>query len=95
MGDIVIVVAQGLCAADAHKMEVELVREQNPDLLFNIQTIPSLLILNKVNFQWAQKLRADGQSYAVIAAEVGVSTMTVYRALNNQTKGYQINEFAD
>lgn len=94
MGDIVEVVAQGLCTSDARAMEIELVQEQDPAHLFNIQTIPSLLALSEDNFRLAQKFHAEGVSYAKIGVTLGVSTMTVYRALNNQTRGYQINEFA-
>lgn len=95
MGDIVEVVAQGLHTSDARMMESELVRKQDPDLLFNIQTIPSLLALSEDAFRRAKKLRARGVSYENIGAALDVSAMTAYRALNNQTRGYQINGFAD
>ena len=34
-------------------------------------------------------MRDDGESYSAIAEELGLSTMTVYRALNGQTKNVE------
>lgn len=94
MGDIAEVVAQGLSKSDAHAMEIEIIREQDPSSLFNLQSKVNLLAMSENDVQLAKKFRAEGVSYAKIGVTLGVSTMTVYRALNNQTRGYQINEFA-
>lgn len=95
MGDIVKILAQGLSTNDAHAIENEEILRYDATLLFNIQTIPSLLVLDNDKLFLTRKLREYGKSYAEIANEVGVSTMTVYRALNNQTKGYQVDVITD
>ena len=95
MGDIVKVVAQGIPMSDARVMESELILEHDPARLFNIQTNANSLVLSVVEFRQAQELRMEGMSYFNIGVNLGVSTMTAYRALNNQTRGYQINEFSD
>ena len=44
------------------------------------------LKLSPDQFTLCQEMREDGMFYSQIAEEVGVSAMTVYRALNGQTK---------
>ena len=47
------------------------------------------MVLNEEQLKSARYLRDEtGLSYKAIATEIGVSTMTIYRALNGQTKGY-------
>ena len=46
------------------------------------------LALSEDQLAQAKELRDKGISYKNIAKEVGTSTMTIYRALNGETKGY-------
>ncbi len=82
--DWVTVVAQGLDKKSACKLEQNLIRDLKP--LYNLPSGKSLLKVTPEQFEACKKLRADGLFYHHIAQEVGLSTMTVYRALNNKTK---------
>ena len=95
MADIVVILAQGLQAADARAVERKQILQYNVAQLFNIQTIPSLLSLNEKQIKKAKQLRMTGMSYKRIGKEIGSSTMTVYKLLNGKTKGYQIDVIAN
>jgi len=82
--DWVEVVSQGLPKSDAAKLEQGLIRDLNPT--YNKPQGKHLLKLSPEQYGVCQRLREEGFFYHQIADEVGVSTMTVYRALNNQTK---------
>jgi hypothetical protein len=53
---------------------------------YNMPQGKHLLKLTPEQFELCGSMREDGMFYHDIAKEVGVSTMTVYRALNGQTK---------
>lgn len=89
MSNIVVIIAQGLQAAEAREIEKEEILQYGTLQLFNIQTKSGLLKLNTAQLLKAKVLRDQGSSYNEIALLVEVSTMTIYRALNNQTKGYE------
>jgi hypothetical protein len=91
MGDIVEIIQQGLTKVEAHILEQKLFKQYNSVNLFNIFSKPSLLKLEEKEIKSAQKLREQGKSYKDISCNIGVSTMTIYRALNNKTKGYSLN----
>jgi hypothetical protein len=82
--DWVSIVVQGVSKKDACALEQELIRELNPT--YNKPQGRHLLKLSPEQYDICQNLRDEGWFYHQIATEVGVSTMTVYRALNNQTK---------
>ena len=75
---------QGLSKSDACQLEQELIRDLNPR--YNKPQGKHLLKLTPEDYLLCKELRETGMYYNQIADEVGVSTMTVYRALNNQTK---------
>jgi len=83
-GDWVCILHSGLTKSDACKLEQELIRELKPT--YNKPQGKHLLKLTPEQFALCQEMREDGMFYHAIAEEIGVSTMTVYRALNGQTK---------
>lgn len=83
-GDWVCILHSGLSKSDACKLEQELIRDLKPT--YNKPQGKHLLKLTREQFVLCLEMRNDGISYHDIANEVGVSTMTVYRALNGQTK---------
>ena len=82
--DWVFIEQQGLPKKEACKIEQQLIREQNPR--YNKSSGKSLLKLTPEQVGNCRQLRKQGLFYNQIATQVQVSTMTVYRALNNQTK---------
>jgi predicted DNA-binding protein (UPF0251 family) len=70
---------EGACAK-----EQELIRTLKPR--YNMPQGKHLLKLTPEQFDVCRVMREEGLFYHDIAKEVGVSTMTVYRALNGQTK---------
>jgi DNA invertase Pin-like site-specific DNA recombinase len=82
--DWVRVLHSGLDKPDACKIEQDLIRKMKPR--YNKPQGKSALKITPEQYQLAQEMREDGKFYHEIADEIGVSTMTVYRALNNQTK---------
>ena len=91
MADITSIIAQKLHYTEALAIEREEISQYDPTRLFNVLTKPSLLVMQDAQLLEVKTLRLQGKAYAVIAAMIGVSTMTVYRALNNQTRGYHVN----
>lgn len=82
--DWVDIVCQGMTKKDAAKAEQVMIRDLNPT--YNKPQGLHLIKLDKESLSLCKVLRERGMYYHDIAKEVGVSTMTVYRALNGQTK---------
>lgn len=85
--DWVQVTQQGISKKDACVIEQALIRELSP--LYNLPQGKSQLKLNLEVLNNCRWLRDSGSSYSAIASVVGVSPMTIYRALNGQTKNLQ------
>jgi len=88
MGDIVVIVDQGLRKGEAHVIEKEEILRHDKKFLFNRELGKALLSLSSDQVSFAKKLRKNGLSYKKISKEVGSSTMTMYRLLNGRTKYY-------
>lgn len=82
--DWVVVLAKGLTSEEALKMEQEFIRTRKP--MFNKAIGKKLCKLDVGQLSIMKDLRAQGLSYLSIAKEFRVSTITVYRAINGQTK---------
>lgn len=82
--DWVEVLEQGLPKSEACKIENNLIRELKPK--YNKPQGKHLLKVTPEMYDLCIALREEGLYYHQIAEEVGVSTMTVYRALNGKTK---------
>lgn len=82
------IVAQRLTREEAFEMEKELIERYEPDL--NCTQWDWSLTLTTEQIACAKALRAEGMSYEKVAKEIGTSTMTVYRLINNVTKGYSV-----
>ena len=78
------IIHSGILKSDACKIEQELIRELNPK--YNKPQGKQNLKLTPEQYNLCSEMRDDGMFYHQIANEIGVSTMTVYRALNGQTK---------
>lgn len=90
-GDWVKIVEQNMTNEAAKKLERKMLSEATrPELLFNLlDTSHRCTAMSKEQFDEAVQLREKGMSYQSVADEVGTTAMSVYRALNGQTKGYQ------
>ncbi len=82
--DIVEIVDSKLSKTEACFKEQEYIRELKTP--FNKPQGLSLLKVDDEMLCQARMLRAEGLSYKDIAELLGVSTMTIYRAINGQTK---------
>lgn len=82
--DWVHIIERGLDKSSACKIEQDLIREFKP--AYNKPQGKHLLKMTPEQFGLCLEMRESGMFYHEIATEVGVSTMTVYRALNGQTK---------
>jgi DNA invertase Pin-like site-specific DNA recombinase len=82
--DWVYIEQQGLDKSSACQVEQEIIRLEKPR--YNKPAGKKLLKVTPEIYDLCKALREDNNSYAVISEEVGLSPMTVYRALNNQTK---------
>ena len=94
VGELVEILARGLSKKEALRLEREFI-EKHPDQgrLFNVtQGRLKACVLGPDEFTKVVLLRSEGLSYAAIADQIGVSTMTIHRAINGQTKGYQAYE---
>lgn len=89
MADIVQIIAQNIGTEAAKEIERKEITRHRTERLFNGVYGVHSLTLNDTQISSARQLREDGKSYADVAEEIGTSTMTIYRALNNQTKGYE------
>jgi hypothetical protein len=83
-GDWVCILHSGLTKSDACKIEQELIRDLRPT--YNKPQGKQNLKLTPEQYNLCLEMRDGGMFYHQIAEEVGVSPMTVYRALNGQTK---------
>jgi hypothetical protein len=82
--DWVTLVVSGTTKKDACVIEQKMIRGWKPKYnkpqgLQHLKVTPDILTM-------CEDMRANGAFYDVIGKEVGLSTMTVYRALNGQTK---------
>jgi hypothetical protein len=82
--DWVEIIYQGLDKSSACKIEQRLIRELKPR--YNKPQGLQNLKVDQGLFDRFLSLREEGLSYKEIGEVTGVSTMTVYRAVNNQTK---------
>jgi len=82
--ELVHIYCNKLSRKEALALEKEVIQEFDP--VFNKPMGRNQLKLTPSQFNMCKQLREDGFSYSSIATEVGVSAMTVYRALNGQTK---------
>jgi len=78
------ILISGLSKSEACQREQENIRLLQPT--YNKPQGKHLLKLTPEQFSLCLEMREDGMPYHLIAEEVGVSTMTVYRAINKQTK---------
>ncbi len=90
MGDIVDIIAQGLTRQEALNHEKDIIKAHDIDILFNKPRSCHALVLSMADVSEAHLLRNTGTPYHLIADSLNVSTMTIYRALNNQTEGYRV-----
>lgn len=86
--DIVVKEAAGLSRAAAFGLENKLIWQHRPK--FNCTKGHGLLRLSSELLDRSKLLRLEGKTYKEIAEEVGLSTMTVFRGLNGQTKNINI-----
>ena len=82
--DYVIILERNLTKAVACKHEQQYIRTLNP--LFNKPQGLQNMKVTKDSLEVMKGLRDEGFYYREIAEQLNLSTMTVYRALNNQTK---------
>jgi len=82
--DWVFIQHRKMTKSNACRLENELIRQLNPK--YNKPQGKHLLKITPETYELCSLLRQEGLYYNQIADEVGVSTMTVYRALNGQTK---------
>ncbi len=83
----VTIIASGLTSEEAYKLETDLIWSLEPFPKYNDKK-DSCCVLDNAKLILISKLRDEGLSYASIANEIEVATMTVYRALNGHTKNY-------
>ena len=82
--DWVKILEKGMSKSEACRFEQEVIRDTDPT--FNVQMGISILKVTRDVFDEIKSLRDEGMSYKSIGDKVGLSAMTVFRALNNQTK---------
>lgn len=85
--DWVQILERGLTKKSACLVEQALIRELKPR--FNKPQGLQILKITPELFSRMKNLRAEGFSYKEIAESLGLSPMTVHRALNNQTKNVE------
>lgn len=88
MADVVVIVRKSLRKPIALKLERKLVAKHKPR--FNRPMGVSTLCLSSRQLSWARENYGNTKypSYFAVATHLGVSAMTIYRALNGQTKNY-------
>jgi hypothetical protein len=84
LDEIVSIRAKGLTKREALDLEKDLMNEYQP--VFNKVAGLNNLKMTEEKYLVAVAMREDGLSYATIGVELDLSPMTVYRALNGQTK---------
>jgi hypothetical protein len=82
--DIVRIEAKNLSKKEAFKEETKLLDKYKPT--FNKVAGLKNLKITKDQYKLAIKKRNEGSTYDQIGKELNLSTMTIYRAINNQTK---------
>lgn len=82
--DWVEILTQGCDKKTACRIEQALIRQESPR--YNKPQGKHLLKMTPEQFTLCQEMRNQGMFYHDIANEIGLSAMTVYRALNGQTK---------
>jgi DNA-binding NarL/FixJ family response regulator len=87
--DWVVILHRGLSKKQAAYVERGTIKEYgNPQ--FNKNFGEKVLVWTKETFATAKGLREDGLSYEKIAKKLGISAMTVHRAINNNTPALEI-----
>ena len=86
--DWVEIVHRGLSKGDAVRREQAIIRAENPK--YNRPLGKKIIKMDDKMVSRSLELRRGGKSYSKIATEVGVSTMTGFRALNGQTKNIEV-----
>lgn len=81
--EFVIILHKGLSKTEARRLEQEYIYKYKP--IFNKSIRHGCLKITVDMYNFAVFLRQSGMSYEKIAKELGMSTMPVYRALNNKT----------
>ena len=82
--DWVQILVKGKTKEEAHEIERRIIEDRKPR--FNLKQGLANLKITKETMEEMKKLRAIPRSYSTIAKQVGLSTMTVWRALNGRTK---------
>lgn len=88
MQDIVELGDTGLSRKEALEIELQLIDEHRPQFNRNFRINDSCK-LDQESFTLAVELRTEGLSYKNISEELGVSPMTIHRALSGGTKKYE------
>lgn len=81
------IVESSLTEEDALAKELQLIHEKRP--IFNSKRGHTCKLTSE-DLNEIKRLRELGQSYDTISKEIGVSTMTIFRAFNNRTMNYAI-----
>jgi len=87
LDELVSIESKNLSKDQALEEERQLIDTLKP--LFNKKQGLKNLKITEDNYHAALAMRDDGMSYSAIAQELGLSTMTVYRALNGKTKNVE------
>lgn len=82
--DWVHIIKKGLSKSDACFLEQSIIRDISPE--YNKPQGLQHMKINEEIFNNINSLREEGVSYKDIGVIVGLSAMTVYRAVNKQTK---------
>lgn len=85
-GDFVEILRKGLSNEEAKECEAREIEKYDWFRLFNRYTGHVSLKMTPEKLARAKVMRADGASYAAIAAALGMHTQTVWRGLTNRTK---------
>lgn len=86
LNNIVYVMNTFVGKGTALEIELEMIGRLRPK--FNKNFDYPLISLTKEGFKKAKYLKETGNSYSTIARQLQVSAMTIYRALNKETKAY-------
>lgn len=84
----VTIIEAGLSSRDAYKLEADLIWGLDSYPKYNAKRDASCKLTSD-DLTMIRELRSKNNSYEVIGAATGFSTMTIYRALNGQTKNYK------
>lgn len=84
----VTIIETGLTEKESLALEATIMQSYAVWPMYNKKPGEGLTILSKEEYTKMKELRDQGLSYENIALLIPTSTMTVYRALNGKTKGY-------